>query len=452
MAKTMEQKLLTNFNQITGLLLRGSNSNNINKLANLRSMYHDDDDMIRNFMEDWYEEHPTPNADTAMMHFYGYAMRLCGKAVPKHKTWVNGKRTVETPKATPIPETPEAPKEERKVEETPKPTANAETQAAGFLTQLGDLLVNTVAKEKTDEIVETVKKEAVTAVEQFVHDTYGELPKKVVVHVDDTVREVHGITHEMFETALYAVRNGRNVMLVGGAGSGKNVLCEQIAEALGLPFYFSNAVTQEYKITGFTDANGVYQPTPFYKAWTGGGLFMLDEVDASIADVLVMLNAAISNGYADFPAPIGNVKKHKDFHLMAAGNTYGYGADYEYVGRNVIDAATRNRFIVLPIDYSPRIEEEKAAGDTSLLVFCRNFRAACAKTGVKAIVSYRNIENMSVMSKMPNIKLPDVIDYCLTTGMRLDDLNTIWSVVQHSGTTWHNAFSELIEMKRRATA
>ena len=205
MAKSMEQKLLTNFNQITGLLLRGSNPYNIDKMTNLRKMFKNDDDMIRNFMEDWYEEHPNPSADTAMVQFYGYALRLCGKAVPKHKTWVNGKRTVETPKATPIPETPEAPKEERKVEETPKPTVNAETQAAGFLTQLGDLLVNTVAKEKTDEIVETVKKEAVDAVTKFVHDTYGELPKKVIIDVGTETREVKGITHAKFESTLKKV-------------------------------------------------------------------------------------------------------------------------------------------------------------------------------------------------------------------------------------------------------
>lgn len=49
---------------------------------------------------------------------------------------------------------------------------------------------------------------------------------------------------------------------------------------------------------------GNYQETQFFKAFTEGGLFMLDEMDASIPEVLVILNAAIANRYFDFPAPI----------------------------------------------------------------------------------------------------------------------------------------------------
>ena len=129
-------------------------------------------------------------------------------------------------------------------------------------------------------------------------------------------------------------------MLTGAAGTGKNVICKQVAQALGLKFYFSNAVTQEYKLTGFTDANGRYQPTQFYKAFTEGGVFMLDEIDASIPEVLVILNSAIANGYFDFPAPIGYVDAHPDFRVVAAGNTTGNGADFEYVGRNQLDASS----------------------------------------------------------------------------------------------------------------
>lgn len=69
---------------------------------------------------------------------------------------------------------------------------------------------------------------------------------------------------------------------------------------MGLDFYFTNAVSQEYKLTGFIDANGKYQETQFYKAFTQGGLFFLDEMDASIPEVLVILNAAIANRYFDF--------------------------------------------------------------------------------------------------------------------------------------------------------
>ena len=128
----------------------------------------------------------------------------------------------------------------------------------------------------------------------------------------------------------------------------------QVAEALGLEFYFSNAVTQEYKITGFIDANGSFHETQFYQAFTKGGLFMLDEMDASVPEVLVMLNAAIANRYFDFPT--GLVEANENFRLIAAGNTFGTGADIEYTGRYQLDAASLDRFALVDIDYSTKVE------------------------------------------------------------------------------------------------
>jgi MoxR-like ATPase len=98
----------------------------------------------------------------------------------------------------------------------------------------------------------------------------------------------------------------------------KNVICKQVAEALKLEFYFSNAVTQEFRLTGFVDANGRYQDTQFFHAFTEGGIFFLDEMDASIPEVLVILNAAIANRYFDFPGH-GRVQAHENFRVIAAG-------------------------------------------------------------------------------------------------------------------------------------
>ena len=77
---------------------------------------------------------------------------------------------------------------------------------------------------------------------------------------------------------------------------------------------------------------------------------MLDEMDASIPEVLVILNAAIANRYFDFPAPIGYVEANPNFRVIAAGNTTGHGADFEYVGRNQLDGASLDRFAVVKID------------------------------------------------------------------------------------------------------
>ncbi|MCA7081854.1 AAA family ATPase, partial [Staphylococcus aureus] len=111
------------------------------------------------------------------------------------------------------------------------------------------------------------------------------------------------------------------LLLVGPAGSGKNVVLEQVAKDLGKDFYFTNAVTEEYKLTGFIDASGTYQETQFYQAFTKGGIFFLDEMDASVPEALVILNAAIANRYFNFPN--GKAQAHPDFTVVAAAYTTG---------------------------------------------------------------------------------------------------------------------------------
>jgi hypothetical protein len=249
-----------------------------------------------------------------------------------------------------------------------------------------------------------------------------------------------GIQHERFETVLKFVANDEPVFLTGPAGSGKNVICKQVAEALGLKFYFTNAVTQEYKLTGFTDAMGNYQETQFYKAFKNGGVFMLDEMDASIPEVLVILNAAIANRYFDFPAPIGYVEAHPDFRVIAAGNTVGSGADYQYVGRNQLDAASLDRFAIVKIDYSEAIENSVACGDAELVKFCREFRNAAIKAGQQTIVSYRAIGRLAKMSQI--LDKDEALETCLVKGMEKDDVNVIFSAINSSD--WKTALGKVI--------
>ena len=205
--------------------------------------------------------------------------------------------------------------------EVSAPAMPTEAQVGGALGLLEQAVVGMIAKMQSEKIEAAVMDGVESKVRQFIKDEYGMIERKIVTVVDGKRVPMKGIQHDKFETVLKFVANDEPVFLTGPAGSGKNVLCKQVAEALGLKFYFTNAVTQEYKLTGFTDAMGTYQPTQFYKAFTEGGVFMLDEMDASIPEVLVILNAAIANRYFDFPAPIGYVEAHPDFRVIAAGWT-----------------------------------------------------------------------------------------------------------------------------------
>lgn len=243
-------------------------------------------------------------------------------------------------------------------------------------------------------IVADIKADVQDKFERFIKENFGTLPTKTIILKDDkVVTEDVGVRHYMFEKVLKLVDMKLPVYLEGEAGTGKNELAKQIADAMGLEFWFSNSVTNEYQIKGFTDAGGKYNESQFYHAFTGGGLFFMDELDASIPDTLVMLNSAISNGYFDFPAPIGRVMAHPDFRVIAAGNTSGQGANALYTGRCALDGASLDRFIDIIIDYDPKIEELCCEGDDELLEFARDLRDTFKRQNVIGTVSYRGIKN-----------------------------------------------------------
>lgn len=192
--------------------------------------------------------------------------------------------------------------------------------------------------------------------------------------------------HNMLPTVITAVMAGAHPYLVGPAGSGKTTLAEQVAKALKCEFYMEARVTSEFKLIGFIDAQGKVVRTQFREAYEKGGVFLFDEVDASDADAMTAFNAALANGRCAFPDKL--VTRHKDFVAIAAGNTFGRGADRQYVGRNQLDAATLDRFVILEVDYDEVLERELAA-DAKWVKRVQAVRAAVTVEKVRHIVSPR---------------------------------------------------------------
>ena len=231
-------------------------------------------------------------------------------------------------------------------------------------------------------------------------------------------------------------------MLTGPAGSGKNYTLEQVAKALDLDFYFTNAVTQEFKLTGFIDANGKYQETQFYKAFKDGGLFFLDEIDASSPEALVILNAAIANGYFDFPC--GRVNANENFRVVCAGNTYGTGADMIYVGRNQLDGATLDRFTVITFDYDANVEKQLAY-DEELYTFIKTLREVINKNSLRYIISMRATINATKLIEVGMDK-KDILISAIIKNMQLDDLNVITNELSNklNGNEWYSILRGVI--------
>lgn len=237
-----------------------------------------------------------------------------------------------------------------------------------------------------DKVIDLMVARFTELVPQLVNDNLEKLSRVAEVKVGKLPPVKVDLSHRMLETVLTAVVAGASPMLVGPAGSGKTTLAEQIATVLKRDFYMEARVTSEFKLIGFTDANGKVVRTQFREAYEHGGVFLFDEVDASDADAMTAFNAALANGICAFPDKL--VKRHKDFVAIAAGNTFGRGADRQYVGRNQLDAATLDRFAVFEVDYDEALEVQ-LCGNAKWAARVQAIRKAVEAEKVRHIVSPR---------------------------------------------------------------
>jgi MoxR-like ATPase len=277
-----------------------------------------------------------------------------------------------------------------------------------------DTLRQLVQQQVADELAERelVERDQVTAL--VAKELAKERPS-ITINVPErkhVVKIAGNRCHKAFQKVLTKVQAGVPVLLVGPAGSGKTFLAAQVAEALGLPFTFNSMSegTKESDLLGRTlpdeKGNWSYQPAPFVSTYTKGGVHLLDEIDAADPNLLVQINAAIANGklsipFRNDPTPL---PRHKDSVILAAANTFGTGANRQYVGRNQLDAATLNRFTMgtVEINYDTDLESEivKAVlggeitpDGESLLRWAWTTRDRINAASLRRLMSSRNIED-----------------------------------------------------------
>ena len=239
-----------------------------------------------------------------------------------------------------------------------------------------------------DQITQQVMDKA-----QPIFDEIAKERGKVVRHEFKTVNgvtKVEGVQHEKFDMVCQLVYNNLPCYLWGPAGTGKTEMVRSVAKALGLPYYQAAKVTEVFTLTGFVDANGKYVESDFFRAFTKGGVFLFDEMDASDEESLVAFNAAISQRCFSFPG-IGMKEAHPDFRVVGAGNTGGTGATEEYTGRRSLDASTLNRFFYVEIDNDEGLERVCANGDEKIVEFIHDLRQSAKAAGVTIVLSLRNI-------------------------------------------------------------
>lgn len=245
----------------------------------------------------------------------------------------------------------------------------------------------------------------------------GALPPQITIHYHERkqVKVDSAGKHKAFETVLKRVAAGLNVLLVGPKGCGKSHLVGQVAEALKLPFTLNSMSegVSESALLGrvIPDSKGrwEYHESPFVKSFRDGGVHLLDEIDAADPNLLVQVNAALANGILSIPqCQAEPIKRHNDSIIIAAANTYGTGANREYVGRNQLDASTLDRFTMgtVEVTYDKQLEAAIAkaimgggAATADLLEFFWNTRDKCESSKMRRGVSTRNVEDAAKLAK-----------------------------------------------------
>lgn len=255
------------------------------------------------------------------------------------------------------------------------------------------VLLGSISEQVTKQIDETVTGEFAELRKQQQQNA------KLDVTYNSKTNTVQGLRHVQLDELIKISAMRLPILLVGMAGTGKTHAAEQVAEALGLEHYTMSvgAQTSKSDIIGFIHANGGYVPTLFRKAYEEGGVFLMDEIDAGNANVLIQVNAALSNGLCAFPDKM--VKKHQDFVFIASANTYGTGMNRQYVGRNQLDAATLDRFTILDWIIDNTLEEQLATGPKGKdwLETVRTVRVYIEKHNIRALITPRATQKGSAL-------------------------------------------------------
>ena len=217
------------------------------------------------------------------------------------------------------------------------------------------------------------------------------------------------------------------VYLCGGAGTGKTTLAEQVADVMDLPFGFLSCTEgmSEAHLLGRMLFDGQYVASEFVTLYEGGGVFLLDEMDAMDSNVAVVINSALANGKVSVPNRKDNpiAKRHENFFVIGAGNTWGTGQGSNmYSGRNKLDSATLDRFWGIEVNYDAKLEKMLAVCPKMYdAVF--TLRSRVAEYNINRIVGTRRFKDAGrCHANGKNVKY--LLDH-ITTGWTKEEINKV---------------------------
>ena len=181
----------------------------------------------------------------------------------------------------------------------------------------------------------------------------------------------------------------KNIWMVGPAGAGKTTMANNLAKSMELPFYLISCGigTSAAEFIGYKYPQR--EATEFSKYYSEPSIIVVDEFTALDPAVAQVLNSALANGYIQ--TTTGQIFRHPECIIIATSNTFGNGANRQYVANNQLDASTIDRFVggVIEVNYS---EEFESQYDEHVIKYVQLLRKVIKNQEIRRVASTRMIQ------------------------------------------------------------
>lgn len=210
-------------------------------------------------------------------------------------------------------------------------------------------------------------------------------PTKVEV-VSATATKRVEMAHKNFADAVALVGMGKNIALIGEAGSGKSFGAIQMAQALDLDYAVESChgKMQSFDLVGaISPTTGDYISTKLRDAYENGKVLILDEFDRSNNETTIALNGILAGDCYGFPD--GMVERHAEFRVIACQNTFGTGASKTYASAKAQDGSTLTRFTRIEWNIDSKLETA-ICGDNEVTKAVQTIRENAKSNGYDQIL------------------------------------------------------------------